>query len=158
MIKLGLGLLAGLGVFLFLIQAIYSFSSSFPYDGIAIPIDPRNDAHLIAVREAVVLIVAKMDDHICLACPDVGIGLQCIVWSDGPVWRNPVVISRSDETSEGYETTLFDSTEAPRLVRRPDRVVVEHDGTAIDTVFGARAHCLAHALDLFDGTFASVPL
>jgi hypothetical protein len=90
-----------------------------------------------------------MHDHVCLSCADAGITQRCIVWPDGRVWRDPVILAESVERDAAFEApfTRDGAVPAPAvLVERPAWLDVRHDTTRQMRITGRAAHCVAHAL------------
>ena len=122
------------------------------YDGIAHPVDMSNSLHRMRLRQTVQMLTLMMADNVCLACPHERVALQCIVWNDGTVWTNPVVIKRSEEEIAGYEIPFMGTDEDRRLVQQSAYLEVVHDGDILEKVTGGAAHCVDFSIGLFDGS------
>jgi peptide deformylase len=127
-------------------------ASDFAYGGVAFPVDLYNGFHVPALQQAVVSLATAMTaDDVCVTCPEVGVALQCIMWNNGTLWLNPVVLSESREESTGFERSSMDNGAKPKRVRRPSVVLVRFNGSSQAEVTGVEAHCIGHAIELFDG-------
>ncbi len=132
----------------------YVSFGGYAYTGVAFEVRIGNSRDEAVLRTSVEQLKKVMVENVCLSCPHVGVALQCIVWNDGRVWTNPVILERSAEESEGYETAYSDNSalSEPKLTRRAASLRVRHDSGKVEDLEGGEAHCLAHCMELFYGT------
>jgi peptide deformylase len=149
--RVALGVISGC-ILLALLVVVSYLRTDFIYDGVAFPVDTSDSRQLALVKQTAQMLTMLMADNLCLACPHNRVALQCIVWNDGAVWLNPVVLERSDGDIAGYETPFMADESERRLVHRAASLTIRHDDDVIEVVTGGAAHCAQFCLDLFDGT------
>lgn len=90
---------------------------------------------------------------VCLGCPHVGVGLQCVVWPNGTAWANPAIVERRGSV-KGKETSALHPEAGEVEKVRSARVVVKFwtNGSVERSVLhGVEAACVEHMLDVFAG-------
>lgn len=99
------------------------------------------------------------DMTVCLGCPHVGVGLQCVVWPNGTAWANPVIVERRGSV-KGKETSALHPEAGEVEKVRSARVVVKYwmnGGGKQSVLHGVEAACVEHMVDIFSGVPFSAP-
>ena len=100
-----------------------------------------------AIKELRALLTTReYANTVCLGCPAVGIGLQCLVWADGTARANPEIVSRHSEQTAGAVTHF--------VVARYGGVEGLQEVWLKASLQGDKAACLETMLDLFGGVMA----
>jgi hypothetical protein len=136
----------------------YVSVSDYSFNGVAFEVGSTHYFQEIALQHAVRTLTEQMQaEDVCGNGPEAGVALQCIMWNNGTLWVNPRILESSTDMSSGFETSVLDRTDTPRLVSRPTAVLVAFNGTQQQWVYGKEAHCIGHAIAVFNGLYQPYP-
>ena len=116
-------------------------------------ITPGSIVDMRYVEQAVQTLVPIMskEGDICAGCQHADVALRCLVWANGTVWMNPVIISRTGSIS-GYEFEFGSDVKDlsnRRLRHRAESIQVDHEDAQNVSVIGAEAVCIQHVDESF---------